>query len=241
MSTSARPVRVLLADDQELVRAGFRAILEASGIDVVGEAADGAEAVALTREHRPDVVLLDIRMPFVDGLTAARAILNRPEPPGVLMLTTFDHDDYVIEALRNGANGFLLKDLPRDQLVSAVIAVAEGRDWFSPSILRRLMAAYGAAATSAAPAGPPRVDGSPLSRLSAREMDVLRAAARGLTNLEIAEELYLTEATVKTYVSRMLEKLGVRRRLEAVLLAHEYGIVETGVTPDRARPGLSGS
>jgi DNA-binding NarL/FixJ family response regulator len=219
----SEPVRVLIADDQALVRAGFRAILEtAGGVEVVAEAATGEEAVDATREHHPDVALLDIQMPRLDGLDAARQILSLPTPPRVIMLTTFDLDEYVYEAMRQGASGFLLKDTPREQLVAAVRTVAAGDALLSSAVARRLVERF-ARARLAAPSTP-----SPADRLSVREVEVWRAVARGLSNAEIARDLFVSEATVKTHVAHLLAKLELRDRSQAIIAAYETGLVRPG-------------
>jgi DNA-binding NarL/FixJ family response regulator len=215
-------IRVLLADDQELVRSGFRLILElAEGIEVVGEAADGQQAVRLAGELRPDVVLMDVRMPGLDGIEATRRLARAGIATKVLVLTTFDLDEYVYAAVRAGASGFLLKDAPRDQLVTAVRTVARGEALLAPAITRRLIERFIArpAPTRAVPA---------LSGLSVRELEVLRLLARGLSNAEIAAELFLGEATVKTHLARVFTKLDLRDRVQAVVLAYESGLVEPG-------------
>jgi DNA-binding NarL/FixJ family response regulator len=217
-------VRVLLADDQALVRTGFRMILgEEPSIGVVGEAADGLEAVELARGLRPDVVLMDIRMPGIDGIEATRRILAQPlDPPvRVLILTTFDLNEYVYEALRAGASGFLLKDVPAEQLAAAVHVVASGEALLAPSVTRRLIEEFSRQAP--APAPPPEID-----ELTARELEVFRLVARGMSNAEIAAHLVVSEATVKTHVARMLMKLGLRDRIQAVVLAYETGLVQPG-------------
>jgi DNA-binding NarL/FixJ family response regulator len=215
------PVRVVIADDQALVRAGFRAILEtAGGIEVVAEAATGEDAVTESRRHRPDVVLLDIQMPRLDGLDAARRILATSPAPRVIMLTTFDLDEYLYESMRAGASGFLVKDTPRDQLIAAVRTVAAGDALLSSSVSRRLIERF----LSVEPvdlSSAEKVHGS----LSPREVDVWRAMARGLSNAEIAGELFVSESTVKTHVARVLAKLGARDRLQAVIRAYETGLV----------------
>jgi DNA-binding NarL/FixJ family response regulator len=217
--TSRRPITVLIADDQQMVRRGFRVILEAEqGISVVAEAGDGREAVELVRRHAPAVALLDIRMPVMDGLHAARQILALTSRTRVLILTTFDADEYVYEALRAGASGFLLKDAPADQLVTAVRSLAAGDALIDPVITRRLISRF---ALAARPAGVP----DELSQLTPRELEVLRLVARGLANIEIAQELVVEENTVKTHVSRILTKLGLRDRVQAVVLAYELGFV----------------
>jgi DNA-binding NarL/FixJ family response regulator len=217
-------IRVLLADDQALVREGFAMILDAQeDIEVVGSASGGAEAVALVRELSPDVVLMDIRMPAVDGIEATRRLLDGSgSRTRVLILTTFDLDEYVYEALKAGASGFLLKDVPRAQLVAAVRTVAAGDQLLSPSITRKLIEEFVRRG--------PRQAGIPaaLESLTERELDVLRQVARGCTNAEIAEELYLSEATVKTHVGHVLQKLDLRDRVQAVVLAYESGLVERG-------------
>jgi len=229
----ARPIRVLVVDDQELVRAGFCVILEgADGITVAGEAGDGAAAVAQAAALRPDVVLMDVRMPGMDGLEATRLVTALPvTPPKVVMLTTFDLDDYVYEALRAGASGFLLKDSPRADLISAVRAAAAGDALLAPSVTRRLIEAFARRPPEAAPS-PAR-----LAALTARERDVLLLIARGRSNAEIAVALFVTEATVKTHVSNLLAKLGLRDRVQAVILAYETGIVVPGGAAADRDPG----
>jgi DNA-binding NarL/FixJ family response regulator len=211
-------IRVLLADDQTLVRGGFRMILRAEpDIDVVGEAADGAEAVALARELGPDVVLMDVRMPNVDGIEATRRILDGNErAPRVLVLTTFDLDEYVYGALRAGASGFLLKDAPEEHLVSGIRIVASGASLFAPAVTRRLIERF----AGAAPSEPPPI----VAELTPRELEVLRLLARGLSNAEIADELVVSEHTAKTHVAHILNKLDLRDRVQAVVLAYESGI-----------------
>jgi DNA-binding NarL/FixJ family response regulator len=214
-------IRVLLADDQALLRDGFAMILDAQpDIEVVGEARDGAEAVALARELRPDVVLMDIRMPGIDGIAATQRVLNAGAGPRVLILTTFDLDAYVYEAFRAGASGFLLKDAPRAQLIAAVRTVAGGDQLLSPSITRKVIEAF--------VRRPPKTTDVPesLRELTGRELEVLGLVARGLSNAEIAKELILSEATVKTHVAHIFQKLGLRDRVQAVVLAYETGLVE---------------
>jgi len=214
---------VVVADDQELVRAGFCVILEAAGFSVAGEAADGAAAVALAASERPDVVLMDIRMPVMDGLEATRLITAAgPGAPKVVILTTFDLDDYVYEALRSGASGFLLKDAPRADLVAAVRVAAAGDALLAPSVTRRLIEAFARRPASVAPAP------SRLLSLTPRERDILLQVARGRSNIEIARELVVTEATVKTHVGHLLAKLGLRDRVQAVILAYETGAITPG-------------
>jgi len=218
------PIRVLVVDDQELVRLGFCVILDAAdGITVVGEAANGEAAVSQVAAHAPDVVLMDIRMPGMDGLEATRVITRgAAATPKVVMLTTFDLDDYVYEALRAGASGFLLKDSPRHDLIAAVRAAAAGDALLAPSVTRRLIEAFARR--------PPETSPSPsqLASLTARERDVLLLLARGRSNAEIASVLFVSEATVKTHVGNLLAKLGLRDRVQAVILAYETGIVVPG-------------
>jgi DNA-binding NarL/FixJ family response regulator len=218
------PLRVVIADDQTLLRSGFAMILTAAGIDVVGQAGNGAEAVDLVRRTQPDVVLMDIRMPDVDGLEATRQILADPADPAprVIILTTFDLDRYVYAALTAGASGFLLKDVTPEQLVAGVRTVRSGDQLLAPSITRRLIERF--APTDTAPATLHR----DLSPLSPRELDVLRLLARGLSNAELATHLHLSETTVKTHVSRILLKLNLRDRAQAIVLAYESGLITPG-------------
>ena len=220
------PIRVLVVDDQELVRSGFCVILDAAeGITVVGEAANGEAALSAAAAHHPDVVLMDIRMPGMDGLEATR-LLTRGSPdrpaPKVVMLTTFDLDEYVYEALRAGASGFLLKDSPRADLIAAVRAAAAGNALLAPTVTRRLIEAFARRPPEAAPS-PAR-----LGSLTAREREVLVLLARGRSNTEVAAALFVSEASVKTHVGNLLAKLGLRDRVQAVILAYETGIVVPG-------------
>jgi DNA-binding NarL/FixJ family response regulator len=216
-------IRVLVADDQALVRAGFRAILEAQDdLEVVGEAADGAEAVAMGRELGPDVVLMDVRMPGVDGIEATRLLLRDGDGPRVLMLTTFDLDEYVYRAMKAGASGFLLKDAPREQLVSGVRTVAAGDALLAPPLVRRLVEDF---VRRPAPGAQPPVE---LEELTERELEVLTLISRGLSNSEIATRLFLSEATVRTHVTHILAKLGLRDRVQAVVIGYETGLVRPG-------------
>ncbi|MCM2413196.1 response regulator transcription factor [Streptomyces sp. RKAG290] len=219
------PLRVVVADDQALVRTGFRMILASEGIDVVAEAANGAEAVRAVRRTRPDVVLMDIRMPELDGLEATRRILTgAPGEPRVIILTTFDLDDVVYEALTAGASGFLLKDVTPEHLVAAVRVVRTGDALLAPAITRRLVERH-ARQAPAPPAGTPAGLHPDLSALTPRELEVLRLLARGLSNTELADRLHLSGTTVKTHVSRILAKLQLRDRVQAVVAAYETGLV----------------
>jgi DNA-binding NarL/FixJ family response regulator len=211
-------LRVVIADDQTLVRAGFRRLLDGeSGIEVVAEAADGNEAVQRSRERRPDVVLMDIRMPQVDGIEATRRIVRELPDVAVLVLTTYDLDEYVFDALRAGASGFLLKDSPPDDLISAIRVLARGDALIAPSVTRRLIAEFTA-----------RRAGDPMPEISARERDVLTGVARGMNNAELAAQLFIGEATVKSHVSSLLSKLGCRDRVQLVVRAYEAGVVRPG-------------
>jgi DNA-binding NarL/FixJ family response regulator len=216
-------IRVILADDERLVRAGFRMILGAEpDIAIVAEASDGREAVTAAREIGSDVVLMDIRMPNLNGLEATRQILGSPDDsPRVIVLTTFDLDEYVYDALRAGASGFLLKDAPEEQLVAAIRVAADGGSMFAPSVTRRLVERFATVA-------PVDRGASDLDRLTPRESEVMRLIARGLSNSEIAETLVVTEHTAKTHVAHILEKLGLRDRVQAVVLAYESGLVRPG-------------
>ena len=216
-------IRVVIADDQGMVRSGLRSLLAGEpDVEVVGEAADGEQALAAVRRFSPDVVLMDIRMPVLDGLSATRAIAAEGLPARVLVLTTFDLDEYVFEALRAGAGGFLLKDASAEDLVAAVRTVASGEGLLSPAVTRRVIEAF-----AGAPAPDPSVAAA-LDGLSTREREVLTHLARGATNAEIAAALYLSAATVKTHVANVLGKLGLRDRTQAVIFAYESGLVRPG-------------
>ncbi|HLR28854.1 MAG TPA: response regulator transcription factor [Ruania sp.] len=217
----AQPVRVLIVDDQSMIRAGFEALLDAQpGITVVGTADDGLGITEMVRRTQPDVVLMDIRMPKMNGLDAARSIFAMPgNGPKVIMLTTFDADEYVFSALRVGASGFLLKDSPPEELVQAVRVVADGEALLSPKVTKALIADY-----AARPQGPAR-NSNLLAPLTEREREVMKLVARGRSNGEIAGELFLAEQTVKTHVSRILTKLDLRDRTQMVVLAYESGLV----------------
>jgi DNA-binding NarL/FixJ family response regulator len=236
-------IRVLLVDDQALVRAGFRMILDAEeDIEVVGEASDGEQAVSSAARFNPDVILMDVRMPNMDGIEATRKIVSAEangasaagsgedvdpalDRPRVLMLTTFELDEYVYESLRAGASGFLLKDVPADQLVAGIRVVAEGEALLAPSVTKRLISDFSAArAAKAIEEHPP----AGLDELTTREMEVFKLIARGMSNHEIAQELVVSETTVKTHVARILMKLGLRDRVQAVVLAYESGLVQPG-------------
>ncbi|GAB7193228.1 response regulator transcription factor [Kineococcus sp. NUM-3379] len=218
----ARPTRLLLVDDDALVRAGLRMILSsAEDLDVVGEASNGSEAVEAVAAHRPDVVLMDVRMPVMDGLTAAGQITGRPNAPAVIMLTTFDLDEYVFQALQAGALGFLLKDTPPRELVSAVRVVAAGEAMLSPTVTRRLVGHF--AADSASPRRQRAQER--LRLLTERETEVLAAVGLGLSNADIGRQLYMSEATVKTHVSRLLTKLDATNRVQVAIVAHDAGLI----------------
>jgi DNA-binding NarL/FixJ family response regulator len=214
--------RVVVADDQALVRAGLKMVLEAEpDIEVVGEAADGHEVLEVARRAAPDVVLMDIRMPGLDGLEASRRLLAGADPPKVLVLTTFDEEEYLYEALRAGTSGFLLKVSPPEQLIGAIRTVAAGNALIDPAVTRRVIEAFGRRATASPPP-------AAYEELTAREREVLTLLARGRSNAEIADELIVGDATVKTHVARVLMKLGLRDRVQAVVFAYEHGIVTPG-------------
>ena len=217
---------VVVVDDQELVRTGFAMILERAGIEVLAQAGSGEEGVALALEHRPDVVLMDVRMPGMDGIEATRRLVTGPEPPRVLVLTTFDLDEHVFAAVEAGASGFLLKDVAPDDLAHAVRVVARGEAMLAPALIRRLLDRFSRPTRAEAPAVP----------LSERESAVARLVARGRSNAEIAAELFLSEATVKTYVSRLFTKLNVRDRVQVAVWAYESGLVRVGEESAQARP-----
>jgi DNA-binding NarL/FixJ family response regulator len=214
-------IRVLLVDDEQLVRSGLRMILQSSGdIEVVAEAADGAQAVEQVRLHRPDVVLMDIRMPTVDGLAATRQVTALPDPPKIIVLTTFELDEYVHTALQHGAVGFLLKDTPPRDLLQAVRTVSAGNAMLSPTVTKRLLAEFAARGTAQAVAARKQ-----LEALTEREREVVVAVARGLSNAEIGKRLFMSEATVKAHVSHVLAKLGISNRVQAAILAHDAGLL----------------
>jgi DNA-binding NarL/FixJ family response regulator len=220
-------VRLLIADDQALIRAGFKLILDSEpDIEVVGEADDGLQAVEQVGKLKPDVVLMDIRMPGIDGIEATRRVLamGHEPPTRVLVLTTFDLNEYVYDALRAGASGFLLKDVPPEQLVAGVHVVANGEALLAPTITKRLIEEFAVKGRVAAPAAPvPALD-----ELTPRELEVFRLIARGMSNAELAEHLVVSETTVKTHVARILMKLGLRDRVQAVVFAYEHGVVQPG-------------
>jgi DNA-binding NarL/FixJ family response regulator len=216
-------IKVLVADDQALVRGGLVAILDAQDdIEVVGEADDGGAAVDAALRLRPDVVLMDVRMPHVDGIEATKRLAAHPGAPRVLVLTTFDLDEYVYQSLRAGAGGFLLKDAPPERLADAVRTIAAGESLLAPAVTRRLVERF------ARLPHPEAARRETFADLTERELDVLRLVARGLSNAEIADELFLSEATVKTHLTRILAKLGLRDRVQAVVLAYESGLIEPG-------------
>jgi len=221
-------IKVLIVDDQELVRAGFRMILEAQpDIDVIGQAADGDQAIRLAQHHLPDVVLMDIRMPGLDGIAATRILAgpDAPRPMHVVILTTYNLDEYVFDALAAGASGFLLKDVRPEDLADGIRLVAAGDALLAPSVTRRLIAEF------AQQDRPSRLDPSSLSALTPRELEILELIARGQSNAEIAESLYLSENTVKTHVTHVLDKLGLRDRVQAVIHAYETGVIQPGKNP----------
>jgi DNA-binding NarL/FixJ family response regulator len=216
--------KILIADDQAMVRAGFRMILEMQDdMEVVGEAADGAETIAAVKKFKPDIVLMDIQMPGMDGLEATRRIVEMHEdvPTRVLILTTFERDDYIFEALRTGACGFLLKNATPEDLVAGIRVVAEGNALLAPSVTRRVIAKF-------AQKPKPRDYTEHLNRLTTREVDILKSIAKGMTNAEIARELFIGEATVRTHVSNLLGKLDLRDRVQIVAFAYEAGIIQPG-------------
>jgi DNA-binding NarL/FixJ family response regulator len=222
--TASTEITILLADDHALMRSGLRGMLEAQDdMRVVGEAADGAEAVEVALKLRPDVVIMDIRMPRLDGIEATKRLLAHPGAPRVLVLTTFDLDEYVWEAMRAGAGGFMLKDAPPGQLAEAVRSVASGESLLAPAVTRRLIERY----VATPPPGAAR-SGERFAELTERELEVLELIARGSSNREIAEQLFLSEATVKTHVTRIFSKLELRDRVQAVVLAYEHGLVSPG-------------
>lgn len=228
VASVTNPVRVLIADDQTLVRSGFRLVLEGrDGVEVVGEAANGDEAISSVRRVHPDIVLMDVRMPLMDGIEATRRILANGAKCRVIVLTTFDLDEYVYAAMAAGASGFLLKDATGDQLAASIQLIATGEALLAPTITRRLIERY---------ARPPFAGDSALSSLTPREMDVLKLLSRGLSNTELAAELHVGEATVKTHITRLLAKLGVRDRVQAVILAYEAGLAGAPKRGERAGP-----
>ena len=216
---------VVIADDQEMVRAGLRSLLEGEPeLRVVADVTDGKQAVAAVREHAPDVVLMDIRMPILDGISATRQLISEGHPTRVLILTTYDHDEYVYDALRAGASGFLLKDASAEHLIGAIRILAAGDALLDPAITRRVIEAY--AATNLAPAHPE------IAELSARETEVLELIARGMSNRQIAAHLFISNATVKTHVSNIIMKLGLRDRVHGVIYAYEHGLIRPGTAHD---------
>ncbi|MCU1368562.1 MAG: two component transcriptional regulator, LuxR family [Ilumatobacteraceae bacterium] len=220
---SERPTtRIVIIDDEHLVRAGLRMILESTDdLRVVGEASDGADAVDAVRAHRPDLVLMDIRMPRLDGLEATRRVLQLPEPPRVIVLTTFDLDDYVMQSLQAGATGFLLKDTPPTELINAVRVVAAGEAMLSPTVTRRLIRHFSDGTSGKQAAALARTQ-----LLTEREAEVLIAVAQGLSNAEIGTTLFMSEATVKAHVSRLLTKLDLHNRVQVAILAHDAGLLD---------------
>ena len=237
--TAARPsrTRVVIVDDQGMVRAGFRSLLEGEAdLEVVGEAANGEQAVEVVSRLAPDVTLMDIRMPVLDGIAATRRLLEAGSTTRVLVLTTFDLDEYVFEALRAGASGFLLKDAPAEELAAAIRVVAAGDSLLAPGVTRRVIDAFVRTAAPTRPASSPQ-----LASLTPRELEVLGLLGRGLSNLDIAQRLYVSEGTTKTHVSNVLAKLGLRDRVQAVVFAYEHGVVVPGGLPaDRSYDGGPG-
>ena len=222
-------IRLVIADDQAMIRAGLRLVAEAApGIEVVGEAGDGLQALSVIRRLRPDVVLMDITMPRLDGLGAARRLLEDPHPPRIVMLTTFDTDDNLHASLRTGVSGFLLKTSPPEQLIEAVRVVASGGALIDPAATARVITSFAARRAPVVPPSPPE-----LSTLTPRELEVLRLLAGGMSDLEIASELHVGDATIRTHVARTLRKLGLRDRIQAVVFAYEAGVVRPG---QRGRP-----
>jgi DNA-binding NarL/FixJ family response regulator len=227
MSTPAPPVRIIVADDHQVVRTGFAALLDTQpDFTVLGTASDGAEAVQMSLELRPDVVLMDVRMPGTDGIEATRQLCGGEHGPRVIILTTFDLDEYVYDALRAGASGFLLKDVTAERLFDAVRVVAAGEALLAPAVTRRLISEFARLRPQAS--GEPERPAAAIGDLTPRETEVLRLLAEGLSNPEIAARLVVTEETVKTHVSRVLHKLGLRDRTQAVVLAYESGLVTPG-------------
>ena len=219
----SHPIRLVIADDQGMVRAGFRSLLESEpDLRVIGEAVDGEDAIEQVTKLRPDVTLMDIRMPHLDGLAATRQLVAAGVPTRVLVLTTFDLDEYVFEALRAGASGFLLKDAPAEELAAGIRTVAAGDSLLAPSVTRRVVDAF------VGRSGPSRAPDRRLGTLTPRELEVLGLLARGLSNLDIAEQLFVSEGTTKTHVSNVLAKLGLRDRVQAVIYAYENGVVRPG-------------
>jgi DNA-binding NarL/FixJ family response regulator len=236
MSTAAPPVRIIVADDHQVVRTGFAALLDTQpDFTVLGTASDGAEAVQMSLELRPDVVLMDVRMPGTDGIEATRQLIVGDDGPRVIILTTFDLDEYVYDALRAGASGFLLKDVTAERLFDAVLVVAAGEALLAPAVTRRLISEF--ARLRPESSGQHETPAATLGELTPRETQVLRLLAEGLSNPEIAGRLVVTEETVKTHVSRVLHKLGLRDRTQAVVLAYESGLVTPGSHGRDSGPG----
>ncbi len=225
VESMGRPIQVALVDDQELVRTGFRLILESEDdLEVIGEADDGKSGIELIRSRRPDVALMDVRMPVMDGVEATRRLAEASSETRIIIVTTFDLDEYVFAALRHGASGFLLKDAPANQLIAAIRVVASGEALLAPSITRRLIEQF----QGAAPSSTGSTGEAMIATLTEREGEVLAELARGLSNAEIAEKLFVSETTVKTHVGRVLTKLNVRDRVQAVVMAYESGVVRPG-------------